>query len=564
MPKKDFKYYNGKYFQGSLTDNECYAILALLSDYDSVQSLKHCIKNIPEFMRMDIMKAADEYKKNNGTMKGFKVPFNVSKEIGTLRDEQTLGVAFLYYAQSALLGDEVGLGKTVQIAGLMNILRKEHDAKKKPFRMLFLAEKSTAGQIQEKLIQFSGEYVELLDNGETKTVENFINYYEEERNISVVGTHSLVENPLFITYLAQHPFDLIVFDESSALKKTTSTMYKNCKVVFPLHKRIVLLNATPIETNIRDIYNQLDLLDPNYMPLVGDFNRAFTKTKRTAFGYQPDGFKNQDIFKEGVKLRYLARTRQELGAKYTDNRYKTILVPLSPTQKKLNSKTTLKYQVADYPPGVDRKVEFNENTTPKLAVLNEILHHEIKPGETQALVYIRFVEAQEAILDILQKQGYRACILNGRTKVKERKELADAYNKGEYDVMITNVLKGLDLSTCDVCILYSIDPNPQKMVQFEGRMTRDFNVEYKAVYLLVSMGKEKELVEERLKLRVDASAAFAKTGNSMVLKAISTGDNRAMFETEEDKKKRMTQGVQTVSDIRSIANSLARTSTESK
>ena len=94
-----------------------------------------------------------------------------------------------------------------------------------------------------------------------------------------------------------------------------------------------------------------------------------------------------------------------------------------------------------------------------------------------------------------------------------------------YDILLTNVQKGIDLDTCNTCILYTIDPNPQKMVQVEGRMTRAFDVEYKSLYLLVSMGKEKKFVEEKLKMRVDASSSFVNVGRSMVTDAIKNVDD---------------------------------------
>ena len=78
--------------------------------------------------------------------------------------------------------------------------------------------------------------------------------------------------------------------------------------------------------------------------------------------------------------------------------------------------------------------------------------------------------------------------------------------------------------------MYTIDPNPQKMVQFEGRMTRDFNVMYKSLYLLVSMGKEKKFVEETLKLRVDAAVDFVNQGKSMTVAALKERNNIEMFE----------------------------------
>lgn len=530
---KNLRYYKGKYYQGNMSDDMADAVLTLIKNYDSVASLKHVIKDTPDYLITDIKREAEDYELEHGSLKGYNKDFSSEIGVGTLRDAQTVGVAFMYYAESALLGDEVGLGKTVQIAGLYNVVKKALESKGRKCRMLFLAEKSSAGQIRDKLIKFTGEYIGLIESGEKKVVEKYIESNKEEKYYSAVGSHSLLGSPEFLTYAARKPYDIIIVDESSILKNAGNEYHINCKALFKYHTRKILLNATPVELEIREMYNQLDLLDPDYMPTVTEFNRQFTKVKRGMYGFQPDGYKNEEFFSEAIKLRYIARTRAELGAKYTQNEYKTILIPLSPEQKVLNKKTTLKQMVTDYPTGVDRNIEFNEYTTPKLAVLFRILEEKIDIGHTQALIYCSYLQAQDKIKEMLEERGYRVVVLNGKSSTKQRAEIVKEYNYGQYDIMITNVLRGIDLKTCDTCILYTIDPNPQKMVQFEGRMTRDFDIEYKSVYLLVAMGKEKKFVEEKLKLRVGASAAFSKIGESMVLKAINSDENKEMYDADQ-------------------------------
>lgn len=529
----DVKYFKGKYYQGDIPDDKAESLLTVINDYESVVSLRHIITDAPEHVITDIKNDAETYEYNHGSLEGFKKDYSDVVGIGTLRDAQTIGVAFMYYAGSALLGDEVGLGKTVQIAGLCNVLRKEYESQGREFRYLVVTEKSSAGQIRDKMIQFTGEYVGLFESGETKVVEKYLASNKDKRYYSSVGSHSLLNNPQFIIDTAKRPYDLIVFDESSGAKNASSEIYKNCKALFKLHKRKVLLNATPVELEIREMYNQLDLLDPNYLPNITEFNRKFTKVKRGMFGFQPDGYKNEDEFTEAIKLRYLARTRADLGANYTENTYKTILIPLSQEQKALNKKTSLKQMVTDYPTGVDRNIEYSEFTTPKLAVMFKLIEEKVDVFHSQALIYCRFIDAQNKMRDMLEEKGYRTVVLNGKSKALERASIVKGFNNGQYDIMITNVLRGIDLKTCDTCILYTIDPNPQKMVQFEGRMTRDFDIEYKSLYLLVAMGKEKKFVEEKLKLRVSASAAFSKTGKSMVLEAINSEENKEMYESAQ-------------------------------
>lgn len=531
---KEVKFYQGKYYQGSLSDDKAEAILSLISDYDSVTSLNHVITDAPDYVITDIKNDAEWYIKEHGTLKGFTKDYSDVTGVGTLRDLQTVGVAFAYFAGSALLGDEVGLGKTVQMAGLCNVYQREFKQAGKDFRYLFLTEKSSVGQIRDKMIQFTGQYVGLLESGEKKVVSRYLSENQEGRFCSYVGCHSLLANPEFLTHTAQHPFDLVIIDESSIGKNSRGDFYINCKALFRFHERKILLNATPLEIELRDMYNQLDLLDPMFMPSLTYFNSRYTKTKRGPFGsWVPNGFKNESEFQEAVKLRYLARTREGSGAKYEGNAYKTILIPLSPEQRALMKKTTLYRMVTDYPTGVSKSVDFNPQTTPKLKALFGIIDEAVNVFSNQALVFCNFVEAQEKMKVMLEEQGYRVAVLNGQAKTsssKVRTEIVNDFNNRQYDVLITNVLRGLDLKTCDNCILYTIDPNPQKMVQFEGRITREFDIIGKSVWLLVAMGKEKKFVEEKLKIRVDTSDAFSVTGKSMVLSAIKSNENKEFYE----------------------------------
>ena len=48
----------------------------------------------------------------------------LDKYVGTLRDYQTVGAAFLYRSPRSMLGDAAGLGKTPQICGMINAVRR--------------------------------------------------------------------------------------------------------------------------------------------------------------------------------------------------------------------------------------------------------------------------------------------------------------------------------------------------------------------------------------------------------------------------------------------------------
>lgn len=525
---KGENWYKGKYLQGSLSDESADALYRLLYETESIDSLRHVITNLPSHSIKDIIDGHETYEKEHKSVLGYVPDYELKLVRGELRDVQTIGVAFLYYAGSALLGDEVGLGKTVQIAGLANLLKSEYKQRKECFRFCFLTEKSSIDQIRKKMVQFTGEFVGMLPSGEEGVVKKYIESYENGSRYSIVGSHSLLNSADFLVHSAKNPFDLIVVDESALLKNTSSDVFKNAKALFKFHKRKIVLNATPLETEAMEFYNQLDLLDDIFLPTRETFRSRYCRLKPGLFGYDVDGYKNEGEFKEMISLRCIARMRTDIGAVYEDNIYKRILVPQSPEQKELMRKTTLYQMVNDYPTGVNRNIPFTPFTAPKVAALIWLLST-LDVAKDKALVYCRFKDNQAGIRLLLEEAGYSVEIVNGESNPKERARIINGFQSGMYDVLITNVQRGLDFNNCNNTILYTIDPNPQKMVQFEGRMTREVDVIGKSLYLLVSMGKEKKFLEEKITSRVDAAVAFTNTGNSLFLQSIINKDNIIEF-----------------------------------
>lgn len=515
--------YRGKYLQGVLSDDAAEKLVNLMT-VDEVKSLEGIIYDIDK-KEIEEMKKEVSKRRKEGSLLDFENTYNDTEKRGKLRPMQTKGVAFMYYGESVLLGDEVGLGKTVQVAGLCNLLKQLSEKKGKGFRYCFLTEKASVGQIRDKMIQFTGDYVEEIESGQQKNVETYISEKDKGFEPSIVGSHSLLNSSEFLIHTAQNPFDLIVVDEGSVLKNTSSDIYKNAKALFKYHKRKLILNATPLEQSAEEFYNQLDLLDDTYLVTREEFRSTFCRMEKGMLGFEVVGYKNTEIFREMIKLRYIARTRKGEGAVYEGNHFQQINVPLSKEQKKLMRKTTLHQMVGDYPPGVQRDIPYTKETTPKLGyLLNIIKGVDLEKGKV--LVYCRFIACQEGMKKELEGLGYRVAIINGQGKAKEKKEILGRFSEGFYDILITNVQRGLDLDICSVAIMYTIDPNPQKMVQLEGRITRDFDVKYKQVYFLVSEGKERKFLEQKIKPRVDAALKMVNVGESLTLEALRSKTER--------------------------------------
>lgn len=515
--EKIVEYYNDRY-KGSLSDEQCEVIDELL-ELDSMNGcltdLLHVIYNLNDSDVLQIIEDHDIFG---------RVVTEFDKKVGTLRDEQTIGVALMYYAQNCLLGDSVGMGKTVEIAGLCNLLNAEAQNEGKDFKYIFLTEKNLTSQVRREMIKFTGEYVDLLPSGEIKPVTNFIERFDNSTDsYSLVGSHSLITQSAFIGWLTRlhkaktFPYDLIVIDESSFLGSSTTEVTKTFKLIKKYFKRVIFLNATPFDTKLNIFYTQLDLLDDKLLPTKKNFQNEYVVMSYTGMYPKPTGkYKNQGQFKRLVGYRYFARTREDKGAVMKDCNGGIKVSPLSKIQKEWLSKTQMARLVYDCPCSLDPSIEFNIENVPKLGSLASLLENECADADT-ILIFCHYKEPQKYLSQWLKNRGYSNRILNGDTDNKERDSIIESFKKSEFNVLITNVQKGLNFGSCNHCIFYSYDPNPSKMIQFEGRITRDFDIIGKNIYILCSAGKEYGNLTKIVRDRAKATSDFTKTDLSVVM-----------------------------------------------
>ena len=515
--EKVVEYYNDRY-KGSLSTSQCDTIDELLE----LDSLNGCITDllhiVYELKDSDIDTIIEDYEEYDECYHSYEKP------IGTLRSEQTTGVALMSYADNCILGDSVGMGKTVEVAGLCNLLKSEADVKGKDFKYMFLTEKNLTSQVRREMIKFTGDYVDLLSNGEYDTVVRYINKTSIEGIChSLVGAHSLIRQSAFISWIEQlsktksFPFDLLIVDESSFLGSSTTNVTKSFKLIRKYFKRVVFLNATPFETKLKIFYTQLDLLDNKLLPTKKNFSKEYEIIDYRGMYPRPTGkYKNQASFKRLVGYRYFARTRKDKGAVMEGCNGGVKLSPLSPIQKEWLKKTQMKRLVYDCPTYLDSSIEFSMENVPKLASLDSLLRNECAEADT-ILIFSYYKEPQKYLAEWLHNKGYSCRILNGDTKNTERYEIIESFKRAEFNILITNVQKGLNFGNCNHCIFYSYDSNPSKMIQFEGRMTRDFNIIDKNIYILCSNGSEYKTLINAVRDKAEATRDFTKTDLSIVM-----------------------------------------------
>lgn len=506
--KKEVTYHNGKYM-GTLDGVTC-DILDIVRDAKAIPELKHCIFELDDNMIDDILYNGQDIPSSN-------LP------LGTLRDMQTVGVAYMYWGKRTILGDSVGLGKTAQVAGLINVLKSECNKVGKTFRFLLLSEKTLIDQTRRDLVKFTGDYIELLE-GDKKSNAEFTEGYADGCPYSVVGSHSLLNQAIFFNWLnsfKEFPFDLVVIDESSILGNPTTSVTKSAKALLSNVDRRIFLNATPFESRLDIFYTQLDLIDEKLLPARYIVQKEyFIMDYRGMYPRHTGKYKNANQFKNFILYRYLARTRVDSGAKMFNCTSELVLCEVSKAQKSLFRKTQMWRMVCDCPSYLDKDVEFNEVNVPKLSCLRNLLT-KVVPHDEQVLVYVPYKESQYKLVEWCRNRGIACDLLNGDiTKTSVRNDIIGRFKRKEYRVLFTSVQKGLNFGDCDYTIFYSFDTNPQKMKQFEGRSTRDFDIIGKHLYMLCSRGREYKYLVNTIKERANASDDFTSGDFSCIMELL--------------------------------------------
>lgn len=513
---------------GTMNDEHVKTILAM-REAKCIDSIKHMIFNFsPEL----VIRSMEEERGIREIVQEENIDIEAEGFIGTLRDYQTTGVGFMYMSPRSIIGDGVGLGKTVEISALLNILKQ-----RKQMRRFFMAVESSAlGQTWAELIKYTGMRIICLPSTKKEMLKT-IERIDWNTVDGILTKHSAIISDTFSKWVGLNLdketgmcnlFDTMIIDESSVVKNGKTKIYEYLKNFSKIVRRVHFMNATIFETNIMDIYYQIDIVDGNILPAKSRIENEFSIFKRGEFWTRDEkgkpkknfkrdrvGYKNQEEFKSRLRLVYFARCKADIGMD-RPNIYK--IYEVEPTRdQQLALVDGYRYNEILNCPSlvVEAGIETNRKNVPKLDLLCRLIETDF--ADNKVMIYCFNIEAQEVIADELRAIGKHPLILNGQDHSKDkdinRVRIMNEFNLGECDVIITNIMRSLNLYNGDVCILYSLVSNPSKQTQIVGRIDRNIDDSLKTFVLLLYKGTD----EERLFKNVVGQREF--DGRSLTIDA---------------------------------------------
>jgi ATP-dependent helicase HepA len=199
-----------------------------------------------------------------------------------------------------LLADEVGLGKTIEAALILN--RLVHTGRVE--RCLVVAPEALTVQWLGELWRKYHQVFTLLDaqrlGDVTRDFGSAFNPFEVHRR-AVIALEMLVERPYLTEQAVQAGIDLLVVDEAQRLRRPPgrpgTAAWRAVSPIAGLGRHVLLLSATPLEDDAHGFFRLLQLLRPDEFPEDTSFEARLasgtplppctSSTRRTDIGGLP-------------------------------------------------------------------------------------------------------------------------------------------------------------------------------------------------------------------------------------------------------------------------------------
>ncbi len=388
----------------------------------------------------------------------------------------------------AILADEVGLGKTIE-AG---IVMKELVARGKAKSILILTPASLASQWQQELWDKFGERFVRHDD------DDFRGFTQHDKIVASIDTAKSAQH---YPDIVGREWDLVIIDEAHYLKNKKTQRYSLADDITARHA--LMLTATPIQNNLIELYNLINLIKPGLLGTMQNFEEEYI------------GDAQGRVLLHAQRLQRLLQQvlirnrRAETGLKFPERKVETHRVTASQGEYALHQAVgnfirsykqffeshlalmVLEREVASSAPALAKTLLNMSQKVhdPEVKAAMEALHHQADSIKRNAkvnliveiarntpekmIVFTQFRETQELLSRRLAQEGVTNVKFHGQlTPGRRRKALEEFREDVQVLVATDSGSEGLNLQFCHILVNYDLPWNPMRVEQRIGRVHR--------------------------------------------------------------------------------------------
>jgi SNF2 family DNA or RNA helicase len=405
----------------------------------------------------------------------------------------------------ALLADEVGLGKTIEASMLIQEMLLRGMAQ----RVLVLVPSALVGQ-------WAGELREKFQLPARSTEEPAFRAKNPaaawtQPGVLVASLH-LAKLERHARFVTEAPWDLVAVDEAHHVKNRNTSGWR---LINQLKSRFLLLiTATPVETDLEELYNLITLLKPGQLSTPAEFKKRFVSAG------DPLNPRNRERLRALLSEVMVRNTRARAGlAVALPPRFaRTLVVEPTPPERELYQAILQEVRLrADAPAAIRRGLRFLMEAagsspdaalhtllrpaaddsaadeaiaepaplgTPRLVELaraaasapsrkTERLLEVLAQSPGKAVVFTRFKATLEALTRALQARGMAFVTFHGGMSGPQKDEAVERFREQARVLLATEVGgEGRNLQFANVLVNFDLPWNPMKIEQRIGRLHR--------------------------------------------------------------------------------------------
>jgi superfamily II DNA or RNA helicase len=480
------------------------------------------------------------------TLKEFKGVCRVKKPAtfqGTLRSYQEEGLGWFRFLQDfhfgGCLADDMGLGKTIQVLALLETRRSARQGSNEPDRpSLVVVPKSLVFNWIDEAKRFTPQLRVLDYTGLSRKGKR----QEWAHYDVIITTYGTLRRD--VTHLKELEFDYIVLDEAQAIKNPNSQAAKASRLMSGHHR--LAMTGTPVENHLGDLWSIMEFLNPGMLGRLPAFRELTGKNKPNP--------RTLGQLQSALAPFILRRTKEEVLTDLPEKTEQTILVDLSPRQRKQYVKLRDYYWVH-----LSGKIEELGLKRANIHVLEALLrtrqlacdprlldpHSEIIGAKvkclldrletvvqdgSKALVFSQFTSLLNLVKPELKKRRLTYQYLDGKT---QRRDVCVKRFQEDPDVSVFLIsLKaggyGLNLTAADY--VFILDPwwNPAAEAQAIDRAHRIGQTRPVMAYRLIA----RDTIEEKIMMLQKEKRELADSiicGNGSLMQNLTTDDLATLF-----------------------------------
>ena len=424
----------------------------------------------------------------------------------------------------ALLADEVGLGKTIEA---LMILR-EYQLRGMARRALVIAPPALIAHWVGELEGKAGLVARTTDDPRFR--DDPEGFFRDDGVI--VASLSLLRAARHAPAVQAAPWDIVVVDEAHHVKNRQTAGWK---LVDGIKSRfLLLLTATPVETDLEEIYNLVTVLKPGQLTTPAEFRRQFVDAK------DPTKPRDAERLRRLLGDVMVRNTRAQSGLALPPRYVSTVAVDPGDAEREVYDATvallrahatdakarlvtsTLLLEAGSSPDalrgtltrmaaggkhgaslrdGAARLARLVERVdgSKKLDALLDI----VRATEGKVLVFTRFRDTIDHVARGLRAAGADVALFHGGLRADEKQAALARFRAGTKVLLATDVGgEGQNLQFCQTLVNFDLPWNPMLIEQRIGRLHRMGQAGEVRVFNLCARGTAEDKVLDVLDRRL--------------------------------------------------------------